>query len=109
VIHQSTIFIVVAVAAVMITRRFNRMVGGILGVVVALGVGGWAMWLFGSGGGLALAGIPLSRPAVLVVVLGWASLEGFGVWNAVSSRKRQRREEAQRAAEERDEQKPPAS
>lgn len=80
-------FLFGAVAAVVIARRFSRIVGGIIGMVVAIAVGVWGMMTFAKGAGIAFAGFPISREAFLGLSAAWFLFESWGFWGALKARR----------------------
>ena len=80
-------FLIGALAAVIIARRFSRLIGGIVGMLIAVAVGAWGFSSFAKGGGIAFAGFPVTREVFLAVVAGWFLFEGWGFWQALKARK----------------------
>jgi len=80
-------FLLAAVAAVIITRRFSKVAGGVLGICVAVGIGVWGVTRMQAGAGLAFAGIPISMPVFLGLVGLWVAFESWGLWGALRNRR----------------------
>ena len=80
-------FLIGALAAVIIARRFSRLVGGVIGMLVAIAIGVWGFSSFQKGGGIAFAGFPVSREVFLALIAGWFLFEGWGFWGALKARK----------------------
>ncbi len=86
------VIIIIAVIGVIVIRRFSPIVGGGLGMAVAIGITAWGVITFGKGDGMALLGFPLHLPIFLVLVGGWFLVEAYGTVRAI--RKRTKKESA---------------
>jgi hypothetical protein len=67
-----TLYIALALLAVVVARRLSAVIGSGLGILVAIGLGVWGALTFGQGGGMTFIGVRLS-PVVFfgfVVLLG---------------------------------------
>lgn len=82
------VWIIVAVVAVVILRRFSRLAGSALGMLVAVAIGVWGGVTFDQGAGIALLGFPLSRPVFIGLVGVWFAIEGYGLVQALRRRSR---------------------
>jgi hypothetical protein len=82
------LWLLAAVAAVIITRRFSKVAGGAVGVCVALGIGVWGMMRLTGGGGIAFAGVPITMPMFLGIIGVWTAFEAWGLWGAVRNARR---------------------
>ncbi|MBI5508555.1 MAG: hypothetical protein HY903_07365 [Deltaproteobacteria bacterium] len=74
-----TLWIAGAIITVMVVRRFSRLVGALLGLVVSAVMAGWGYWVFHHGGAMAFAGVQLSPSIFYVLVAFWAALECFEI------------------------------
>ncbi|MEE8408932.1 MAG: hypothetical protein V3T05_04965 [Myxococcota bacterium] len=75
-----------AVVAVIVVRRFSRIGGAIVGMCVAIGLGIWGHWTFTSGAGVAFAGIRLSEPIFLALIVAWLAMETYSLIKAIKRR-----------------------
>jgi hypothetical protein len=76
--------IVAAIIEQVIVSRFSRMAGAAIGYMITTGILLWGVSVYGEGGQIALAGIPLSQPIFLVACLVWY---GFDTRELMAARK----------------------
>lgn len=75
------VWLIGVVAMVIIVRRLiSPLVGGILGMLTAVGVAVWGWRAFDEGAGMALVGVEINRPIFLALVGMWFVFEAIGVW-----------------------------
>jgi hypothetical protein len=101
----TSIIIAAAVLGIIVLRRFNRIAGSVLAMLIAAGIGVWGFIIYGEGGGLAFAGWELPRTVFLGIIVVWIGLEGLSLWQTLRRRKRPAAEEAEAAPTEEE---PPA-
>ena len=86
----STLWIAVAIIAVIIIRRFSRLIGSSLGLAVSLVLAGWGYWIYHQGGGIAFAGFRLSEAIFYAFVGLWVALELFELSRSLRRRRTRR-------------------
>lgn len=84
---MSTLWIAGAILVVVIIRRFSRLLGSALGMVLSVLVGGWGIWVYRHGGGLNLVGFEITAPAFMTLLAIWLGLEWLQLRQELKRRK----------------------
>jgi hypothetical protein len=74
------IAMLVAVVAVVVVSRFNRKIGGIMGVILTAAIAWWGFGIYSGGGHLAMAGAPLSKTWFIVFLAVFFMYNIFSIW-----------------------------
>lgn len=93
-----TLYIAIALLAVIVTRQIAARVAAVLGMLVALGIGAWGVFTYARGGGMAFLGARIPPVAFFGFV---AVLLAFEALNLVLAQQRHRRRMAAEVASER--------
>jgi hypothetical protein len=82
-----TMMILVGVMAVIITRRFQPLLAGAIGLALTVAIAVWGLKTYAGGGGLAFGTMPVSREFFLVAVAFWAGMEIWSLRRILRARK----------------------
>jgi hypothetical protein len=74
------ILLLAGVVVVVVVSRFQRRVGGVLGLLLCGGITWWGLNVYSRGGVIGLAGKPLEKTYFLVFVGLFAAYNLFSVW-----------------------------
>ena len=77
--------IVVAIIVQVIVAKFSRIAGAVIGYIITTGILLWGISVYGQGNQIALFGIPLSQPILLMACLVWY---GFDTRDFMAARKK---------------------
>ena len=85
----STLWIAIAIIAVIIIRRFSRLVGSSLGLLTSFMLAGWGYWVYhhAPNVGISFAGFHLAEGMFYGFVALWAALEVFEISRAIAKRR----------------------
>lgn len=81
------ILLLAGVVVVVIVSRWQRRVGGALGLLLCCGIAWWGLDVYSKGGAIGLAGKPLSKTYFLVFVGLFAVYNLFSIWRGDSGKK----------------------
>ncbi len=82
-----SIILAVAVLGVIVLRRFNRVLGSVLAILLASGIGIWGFLIYRDGGQIAFAGQALPAAVFAGIIGVWVVLEGISLTQALRVRK----------------------
>ena len=82
------ILLIAALIAATVLGSYNRIVGGLAGIIICIGVGVWGVVEMEAGKIIAFFGRPLSRSTFLLLVGGLARINVVQIIRGVSGRKR---------------------
>jgi hypothetical protein len=76
------IILLAGVVLVVIVSRFNRMLGGVAGLLFSGGILWWGLRVYEKGGSIGVAGKPMSKTFFLVFVAAFVLYNLFSIWTA---------------------------
>jgi len=85
---NARIGLLIGVVVVVLISRFNRMIGGILGVLLTAAIAWWGMGLYSSGNAVGIIGTPISKTAFMIFVGVFFLFNLFSIWMGFKSRKK---------------------
>jgi TRAP-type C4-dicarboxylate transport system permease small subunit len=83
-----TVWLALAVVAIIVLRRYARIAGSCLAIAVILAVLGWGYWTYAHGGAIAFAGVMISPKVFYGLVAVWFALETYSLVLHVRLRRR---------------------
>ncbi len=93
-----TLYIAIALLAVIVTRQIAARVAAVLGMLVALGIGVWGVFTYTRGGGMAFLGARIPPVAFFGFVVVLLAFEALNL--ALAQQRHRRRAAAEPASEQ---------
>ncbi len=83
---DSSVYIIIAIIAVMVLRRISPKAGALLGVLVGIAVGVWGFGVYEKGATMNFAGFSLTKEIFLGLIILWVGMEGLSLKRALKVR-----------------------
>ncbi len=96
-----TLYIAIALLAVVVVRQFSHLIAAGLGIAIALGVGVWGLIYYQRGDALTFLGVSVPLTAFFLFIAVLIALEGLNLHLALKKRRGNRtRQQEKRARDE---------